>query len=893
MVCQNLITPTGIVGTFYGSTSTKCIDNSGLSAIPTTVAGAAAVTHISPASISDATYLNNGSATTAPWNFTFSTPQNIQGFVAWQPCSPHNGGDAPFNKILITTNTCNTTFYDTLVMGLPSPNAKFKYFSFPKFGITSITLNVLESWVYNNLSTGSCNSSIGWTSASSSSVSNSYNVMLGEIKFIEATSTNNGSGLVEFYVSNNDACLGCDSLTFNIVNNANNNVFGTFTINSCPDTISLCIDTLTSYDIVAANNSVTFSNAIVNGQVNYPGSQNVFEFSTSTICCPDVSFGFSNNSGCVNSIINFYDSTNTFGNPITSLIWYFGDGDSLVGIQNPTHTYLSSGVYQVTLVVTNNSNCTDSFTLPITIYPTYSNSVNLEICQGDSIFIGGAYQNVGGVYTDSLQTINSCDSILVTNLVVNTSYLMAQSQQICQGDSVLFANNYYSSTGIFYDSLQTSLGCDSVFELNLQVQPNIQNSQTVNICQGDSVLIHGNYQNTSGIYSDTSQSALGCDSISITTLIVDTNYNHSNNVEICQGDSIFIGGAYQSVGGTYIDSLQTSNGCDSIVTSNLIVYPTYLYNQNQQICQGDSFLFANNYYTSSGVYYDSLRSVFGCDSINSLNLQVTPIYQLNQTIDICQGDSILLQNNYQTTTGIYVDSFQTIYGCDSLIITSLVVHSNYLDSLTIEICQGDSIFIEGTYQTASGTYLDSLSSYKGCDSIVAVNLIVHPLPVVKAFKDTTINSGMIVQLTASGAYSYLWSPNYNLSCINCQSPTAFPKLTTTYIVKGTLNNCSSYDTITIIVETPEFTLYVPNSFTPDYDKANDVFYFYGTGIEEFEALIFNRWGELLCKITDINDGWDGTYKGKEVPIGVYVYKVQARTITNRNISKIGSINLIR
>src|SRR5690606_850341 len=419
-------------------------------------------------------------------------------------------------------------------------------------------------------------------------------------------------------------------------------------------------------------------------------------------------------------------------------------------------------------------------------------------------------QNASGTYTDSLQTINGCDSIIVTNLFVNPSYLITHSQQICQGDSVLFANNYYSSTGVYYDSLQTSLGCDSVFELNLQIQPNIQNAQTIHICQGDSVLIQGNYQNNSGIYSDTSQSTLGCDSISITILIVDTNYNHSNNVEICQGDSIFIGGAYQNVGGTYIDSLQTINGCDSIVTSNLIIHPTYLYSQNQQICQGDSVLFANNYYTSSGVYYDSLRSVFGCDSIISLNLQVIPTYQLTQTIDICQGDSILLQGNYQTTTSIYIDSFQTIYGCDSLIITSLVVHSNYLDSLTIEICQGDSIFIAGTYQSSFGTYLDSLSSYKGCDSIVAVNLIVHPLPIVKAFKDTTINSGMIVQLTASGAYSYLWSPNYNLSCINCQNPTAFPKLTTTYIVKGTLNNCSSYDTITIIVETPEFTLYVPN-----------------------------------------------------------------------------------
>ncbi len=848
---QNLITPTGIVGTFYGSTSTKCIDNSGLSAIPTTVAGAAAVTHISPASISDATYLNNGSATTAPWNFTFNTPQNIQGFVAWQPCSPHNGGDAPFNKILITTNTCNTTFYDTLVMGLPSPNAKFKYFSFPKFGITSITLNVLESWVYNNTSTGSCNSSIGWTSTSASSVSSLYNVMLGEIKFIEATSTNNGSGLVEFYVSNNDACLGCDSLTFNIVNNANNNVFGTFTINSCPDTISLCIDTLASYDIVAANNSVTFSNAIVNGQVNYPGSQNVFEFSTSTICCPNVSFGFSNNSGCVNSMINFYDSTNTFGNPITSLTWYFGDGDSLVGTQNPTHTYLSSGVYQVTLVVTNSSNCTDSFTLPITIYPTYSNSINVEICQGDSIFVGGAYQNVGGTYTDSLQTINGCDSIIVTNLIVNPSYLITQSQQICQGDSVLFANNYYTSSGVYYDSLQTALGCDSVFELNLQVQPNIQNSQTVHICQGDSVLIQGNYQNTSGIYSDTSQSTLGCDSINITTLVVDTNYNHSNNVEICQGDSIFIGGAYQNTSGTYTDSLQTSNGCDSVLVTNLVVNPSYLMAQSQQICQGDSILFANNYHTISGIYYDSLQTSLGCDSIFELNLQVQPNIQNSQTVNICQGDSVLIQGNYQNASGIYTDSAQSALGCDSINITTLIVNANYNNNnINVEICQGDSIFIGGAYHSIGGTYTDSLQTINGCDSFVILNLQVVSLYQTNQFMEICEGDSAII----NGILRFE-EGTYQDTLIS-------------------QNGCDSVVTVNLQVNQLAIdTIQVPNVFTPNNDQFNDLF---RLNIEQYISIdvkIFNRWGMLIYE-SITNDGWNGrTTSGSEVPEGTYFYLI--------------------
>src|SRR5690606_13084972 len=251
-------------------------------------------------------------------------------------------------------------------------------------------------------------------------------------------------------------------------------------------------------------------------------------------------------------------------------------------------------------------------------------------------------QNASGTYTDSLQTINGCDSIIVTNLFVNPSYLITHSQQICQGDSVLFANNYYSSTGVYYDSLQTSLGCDSVFELNLQIQPNIQNAQTIHICQGDSVLIQGNYQNNSGIYSDTSQSTLGCDSISITILIVDTNYNHSNNVEICQGDSIFIGGAYQNVGGTYIDSLQTINGCDSVLVLNLQVVSLYQTNQFMEMCEGDSVIINGILRFEEGIYQDTLISQNGCDSIVTVNLQVNQL-----AIDTIQVPNVFTPNNDQ------------------------------------------------------------------------------------------------------------------------------------------------------------------------------------------------------------------------------------------------------
>lgn len=83
----------------------------------------------------------------------------------------------------------------------------------------------------------------------------------------------------------------------------------------------------------------------------------------------------------------------------------------------------------------------------------------------------------------------------------------------------------------------------------------------------------------------------------------------------CQGDSVFLGGKHQKTGGVYIDSLKSSSGCDSIVVTTLTVNPTYFTKTKATVCGYDSILISARYIKTAGTYIDSLQTVLGCDSI--------------------------------------------------------------------------------------------------------------------------------------------------------------------------------------------------------------------------------------------------------------------------------------
>lgn len=88
-------------------------------------------------------------------------------------------------------------------------------------------------------------------------------------------------------------------------------------------------------------------------------------------------------------------------------------------------------------------------------------------------------------------------------------------------------------------------------------------------------------------------------------------------------------------------------------------------------------------------------------------------------------------------------------------------------------------------------------------------------------------------------------------------------------------------------------LFYPRAFTPNNDNLNDVFNVYGQFIDEFEMSIFNRWGELMYTTNEISEGWDGTFKGNQMPEGTYTFIVKIFDRAGRNIKESGSVLLLR
>src|ERR1051325_1671274 len=169
-------------------------------------------------------------------------------------------------------------------------------------------------------------------------------------------------------------------------------------------------------------------------------------------------------------------------------------------------------------------------------------------------------------------------------------------------------------------------------------------------------------------------------------------------------------------------------------------------------------------------------------------------------------------------------------------------------------------------------YYTTATSPQGCTGPPdTAMVIINPYPVADAGTDQQIETGQTVTLNGSGGTSYSWAPPTWLSCTNCPDPDATPLATTAYVVYVTENGCTSTDTVIIDVIFPPLDIFVPNAFTPDGNGVNDVLQVSLLGVADFEMHIFDRWGEEIYNWKGLNGSWDGTYKGRRVQEGVYVY----------------------
>ena len=139
----------------------------------------------------------------------------------------------------------------------------------------------------------------------------------------------------------------------------------------------------------------------------------------------------------------------------------------------------------------------------------------------------------------------------------------------------------------------------------------------------DSTVWGGVTYDSSGLYNDTLLSVSGCDSIITLDLTIVSPVTNNVDSTICFGDSALLAGSYQSVTGTYNDTLVggASNTCDSIVVTSLTVLPQNI-GDTTVLVACDSAEWQGTKYTVSGIYNDTLTSAAGCDSIITLDLTI-------------------------------------------------------------------------------------------------------------------------------------------------------------------------------------------------------------------------------------------------------------------------------
>ena len=384
--------------------------------------------------------------------------------------------------------------------------------------------------------------------------------------------------------------------------------------------------------------------------------------------------------------------------------------------------YTETGVYVDTLQ--SQEACDSIVHLDLQVYPVFETDSTAIICEGDSVVVGAMVYLASGMYTDTLQSQHMCDSIIHLDLTVLPSYEFFQEEVICAGDSVIIGNDVFDESGIYEVHLLTAANCDSIFHLDLKVNESFDTTLTAAICEGATYEIGVSVYDKSGMYIDTLSTAFGCDSIVNLNLTVHSVYDTLITSEVCEGDSIQIGNSIYSATGVYVDTLSTMHACDSIVRVDLQVHTVFDSSFVKIICEGDSILFGGSYIYESGIFTDSLTAVSGCDSLLHLDLRVLPTYLVELEESICEGQVFQVGTSIYDTSGFYVDSLLAANGCDSIVQLYLIISDVLLTNLDSLICEGESVQVGNSIYDVTGSYVDTLNSASACDSIVHLNLEV-------------------------------------------------------------------------------------------------------------------------------------------------------------------------
>ena len=375
----------------------------------------------------------------------------------------------------------------------------------------------------------------------------------------------------------------------------------------------------------------------------------------------------------------------------------------------------------------------------------------------------------------SLTTVDGCDSTIYLHLTIHPTYEFRDSAEICYGSYFEWRGKYYNATGIYFDNQPTQKwGCDSTYILELYVKPAVIVPLYRNICDNETFVhtdtlwyTNGNHTEVNTLvwkpgmtipdtYTDVIfKGADGCDSIIYRYfLTINKTYYSEETATLCSNEGYFspqsnhywnmhteygMQHSMPAADTTIVDSLTTVAGCDSIFVLHAHILPAYRNVEYDTICSNVEWRWRNKHYLSlpagEHIYYDSLRTGLGCDSIYEMRLTVYPSYFSETHDTICANGTYLFHGQTLDQTGFYYDSLTTIHSCDSVYHLYLTVLDTTAEFIIDTICTADTFYLHNQPITEPGQYKDTTTNVFGCDHYTYLNLTKVPPTIPTAWTD--------------------------------------------------------------------------------------------------------------------------------------------------------------
>ncbi|MFZ9848454.1 MAG: gliding motility-associated C-terminal domain-containing protein [Flavobacteriales bacterium] len=248
---------------------------------------------------------------------------------------------------------------------------------------------------------------------------------------------------------------------------------------------------------------------------------------------------------------------------------------------------------------------------------------------------------------------------------------------------------------------------------------------------------------------------------------------------------------------------------------------------------------------NTGYYSLTVTDTFSCSAKDTVhvNFKAYPIVDLlngEDSVSICEGETIALNATYNGAT--YLWNVQA---------TSPIIVVDNTGTYSVKVSNGNCSVFDTVYVK---------------EVILPKNILSEFTNAMRSSHCFAEEGSMVISLdTTASSYTYLWNTGETTSSIEIAGGGV-------YKVVVNEGNCAVSDEVKVLDYCPT-TFYIPNAFTPNGDGNNNQFMAVGSNVNDFEMLIFNRWGEQIFRSTDINLGWDGTYLNHLVQQDVYVYKI--------------------